>query len=144
MGSLAAFLLPILLFIIAGGFKHSLSLYVLDNNCQLLFNTSLLTIAISLLIRKIYIIPSFFLMLVVYFDVSNYPIIHNICAAVFFILLTIIIYYSKKYIYFILMMFNVLILYYTNFYFFELIAIYIIIAYNIDVMVLVLKKELKK
>lgn len=140
VGCLTALVFPIILYYICG-LKNSLSLYVGDLEGREIFNYSLLIISISLMVRKIYLFPASLVLLIIYFDVITYPVLHNFIAGVFFLLLGVTLLLEKKYIYTFIMVSNILVLVNFGLYFFELVAIFLVVLYNLEITYRVLRKE---
>jgi len=140
IGCVTALVFPFILYYI-GGTKNSLSLYVTDKSTIDIFNYSLIIISISLMIRKVYLFSSFLILMIVYFDVANYPNLHDLIAGTLFLLLTAVLVIEKKYLYSSIMLINLFILNIYGLYFFELIAILVIVLYNLEITLKVIQKE---
>jgi len=142
IGCITALLFPIILYYVCGeNINKSLSFYVVDPIGAQIFNYSLIIISISLMIRKAYLLPSILILLIVYYDAINYATIHYIIAALFFLLFTIVLFLDKRYVYSIIMILNIITLLCFGLYTFEIIAILVIVIYNIEITIKVIQKE---
>jgi len=136
ISSIIALLLPIILYYVAGS-KPSLSQYVDDSIGNIIFSCTLILIAHSLTIRKLFTFPAVMLLFIVGFDCNNFETIHNISATLFFLSMGIIMCLRKELcIYGILMFLNIPTLLYIGLYWFEIIEISFIIFYNFHVLYL--------
>jgi len=97
IGNILGFLLPILLGLIGGFNEKSFSRYYFTD-AKLVFIVSLTIIAISFVtINRKWIVPSISLLLITYFNCTDYALIHNLSALIFFVHSTFLIHTDKRF-----------------------------------------------
>ena len=97
IGNILGFLLPILLGVFGGFDEKSFSRYYFTD-AKLVFIVSLTIIAISFVtINRKWIIPSITLLLLTYFNCTDFALIHNLSAFVFFAHSIFLIYTDKRF-----------------------------------------------